>query len=359
MQSIGITPVGIGIASASLTIFLVVFNIPAGILADRWSRKGMLLVSAVVLAISSFILGSSDSLSVYILGFLFYGIYLVSTDGTYQAITYDSLHERGKSQEYSRIQGRAFGLFLVGAGIGNTAGGFLAGHLGYRAVFYISIVSCFLNFLTILTIKEPKFHKEQSSANIADQLGEASKVIIKMRVLRTLTIILSLLAITELFKLEFGQLYMLRYFNTPQIIGLLWAIYAFAMAFGSFISHRLHNKLHTLIVLTLVPFMIMSFVDSWISIVLFMIQAIAASALIIQIETQIQNATKSSVRASVLSVVMTAGRVMAIPASFILGWLFRDYNALVAVRFVGAVCVLILLLWLYASRETLQTQTDT
>jgi hypothetical protein len=46
------------------------------------------------------------------------------------------------------------------------------------------------------------------------------------------------------------------------------------------------------------------------------------------------------------------GRVAAIPASFVIGWLFRDYNALVALRFVAVTAGLILLYWFWVSRRS-------
>ncbi len=84
---------------------------------------------------------------------------------------------------------------------------------------------------------------------------------------------------------------------------------------------------------------------------LFMFQAVAAAALINQIETRIQENTPSAVRASILSVVATLGRAVSVPASFVLGWLFRDYSALVALQFVAVVSGLILLYWLWSSRS--------
>ena len=95
----------------------------------------------------------------------------------------------------------------------------------------------------------------------------------------------------------------------------------------------------------------MAFIDNWLSLVLFMLQAVAAAALINQIETRIQENTLSAVRASISSVVATLGRAVAVPASFVLGWLFRDYNALFAVRFVAVVSGFILVYWLWSSRS--------
>jgi MFS family permease len=162
---------------------------------------------------------------------------------------------------------------------------------------------------------------------------------------------MSALAIVELFKGEFGQLYMLRYVSDPQIIGLLWAAYAFTWALGSVIAHKLRSRLTTLVVATTLPLVLMAFIDNTFSLVLFMVQAVASAALLNQIETRIQENTPSSVRASILSVLSALGRAISIPASLLLGWLFAQYNELWALRFVAGVAVIVLLYWVWSRRN--------
>lgn len=346
MRSIGIDAVGVGVATAVYLIFNLLCDIPAGIVADKWSRKGVLITSALALAICSALLGNSHSLFVYAIGELFYGLYIVSTSGTYAAITYDILHEEGRAEQYSKIAGRAYALFLIGASVANVVSGFLAHHFGYRFTYFVTIASCVVNVALLLSLREPTFHKAEKKERMLRQLKAITITLGRVQLVRSLTIILTALAIAELFKSEFGQLYMLRYFSAPQIIGLLWAAYAFTWALGSLIAHHMRTRLSLLILGTTVPFILMAFIDTWISVALFMVQSVASAALINQIETRIQEQTPSNVRASILSVVSTFGRMAAVPASFVLGWIFRDFNALWAMRCVAIIAIFVLGYWL-------------
>jgi MFS family permease len=356
MGSIGISAVGIGIATSVFLIFNLIFDIPSGILADRWSRKGVLAISAIGLAICSVLLGISHGLLLYAIGEIFYGVYIVSTSGTYNALTYDILHEDGIADQYSKIAGRAYALFLAGAGVGNIASGFIAHNYGYRTTFFVTVISCLLNVLLILTIGEPKFHKLEKKERVLHQLKAVTMTLTKIKLVRVLVVVLTALTISELFKSEFGQLYMFRYFTSPQVIGLLWAAYAFTWALGSLIAHKLRNQINLLIICSVIPFVIMSFIDNWFSLVLFMFQAVAVAAFINQTETRIQENTPSSVRASIMSVISTLGRAVSVPASFILGWLFRDYGALVALRFVAIVTAMTLTYWLFTNKKSAHTR---
>lgn len=350
MHSIGINAFGVGIATAFISIFNLIFDIPAGILADKWSRKGVLVISSLTLIAADLILGSSHSLWQYIVGYAFYGITIVTTSGTYQAITYDSLSEDGDTKHYSKINGRAQACYLIGCGIANVSSGFLAHHYGYRATYFISTVSCVLNILVILMIKEPAFHKPEKKEKAITQLGAVLREISRIKVLRNLAIVMSVLAVVEVFKVDFGQSYMLRYVSQPQLIGLLWAIFAFAWAFGSVLAHRLKAHITPLVIASVVPLICMAFIDNSFSLVLFMIQVVASGALFNQIETRIQDSTPSAVRASILSVLAVAGRIVSIPASFLLGWLFNVYGPYWALRFVAAIAAGVLIYWLHANK---------
>ena len=351
MQSIGIDAVGVGITTAVLLGFNLIFDIPSGILADRWSRKGMLFVAVTAMAICSILLGISQSLVPYIIGYLFYGVYVVSTSGTYQAIMYDSLHEGGHTKDYSKIMGRAYALFLAGAGVANVLSGFISHAFSYQTVFFLSVIPCVLNVLIIASLKEPKFHKAEQKEKMFTQIKDASKAIANISLLRSLAIIMSGLTIVELFKGDFGQLYMLRYISMPQALGLLWAAYAFTWSLGSLLAHKFHARLNALVIAAVLPLVAMSFIDNWFSLVLFMVQATASAALLNQIETRIQDATPSAVRASILSVLSSIGRAISIPASFAIGWLINEYDVYWALRAVAVVGVIVLLYWIWVSRN--------
>lgn len=350
MRSIGINAVGIGIASIIFLAFSVVFDIPFGILADRWSRKGVLIVSAFALAICSVLMGISNGLLLYCVAEVFYGIFLVSTSGTYNAITYDILHEEGRANQYSKVSGRMYALFLVAAGIANVGSGFIANRFGFRLAFYVTVISCIVNVLVLLTLHEPKFHKLEQAGGFIKQLKQGSGVLANNRLLRLLATVFSAFAIVDLFCSEFGQLYALRYVSSVQLLGIIWAIYAFCWAFGSFIAHHFRARLTLVVIFATVPLILMAFVDDWFSLVFFMVQVIAAAIVVNQTETRVQENTPSSIRASVMSVLTTMGQLVSIPASLLMGWLIQHYDVMWALRFVAILGGLTLLYWLWASR---------
>ncbi|MBP7807249.1 MFS transporter [Candidatus Saccharibacteria bacterium] len=353
MASIGIDEVGVGLASAAALLSALLLDIPTGILADKWSRKGTLILGALTLALCSVIAGFSQGLIVYALSMLLFGLYEVLIEGSYQAVVYDSLKEEGRTKDYSQTIGLAYGLFLAGIGVANVASGFVAEAFSYQATFYISVVPCLINIALLLTIREPRFHRLEKKERVLHELGRATKKILHIRLLRVLTVVMISLTLMELFKADFGQLYILRYTSDATAVGVLWAIYAFMWALGSVVAHRFRTRLTPLIIASTVPLTVIGLVDHRVGLVIFMVQIVAAAALDNQIETRIQEATPSNVRASLLSTVTAAGTALSIPVSFLLGWVFRDYGGFRAVQVMSVLSAMVLAYWLLSGRRAL------
>ena len=177
-------------------------------------------------------------------------------------------------------------------------------------------------------------------------MRQALRSIIGIRLLLSLAVVSSLFTVIENFKTEYGQLYMLHYISSPQVLGILWGIYSFTWAFGSFIAHRLQTRATLLMVLAVVPLIFMSLFDSRVGLALFMVQATAAAALANIIETRVQDSTPSSVRASILSILSWSGRLISVPAVLLMGALITSHDILWALRFTTGIACFILLFWL-------------
>ena len=220
--SIGMDGVGIGINIAVLTLFNILFDIPSGILADRWSRKYVLMVSTVALAVASTVYGLSNSLWMYLIGTVCYGVYFVSVSGTYQAITYDLLRGLRRSEEYSKIFGREFALFLVGAAVGNIASGFVVDHFSFQAAYFVTAISCVLNLILLATVREPSYHKTDDDVKFFAHAAVATKMIFDRQVLRCCVMIVALLMVIAVYLNDFGQLYITHYVSQVPMLGVLW-----------------------------------------------------------------------------------------------------------------------------------------
>jgi MFS family permease len=354
MRHIGITAFGIAVASVGYYAVALLADIPAGILADKWSRKGVLMLSTVSLALASLLCGTSHSLGQYTIGYVFYGFYIVCTSGTYQALAYDVLHEQQRTASYSKVMGRAYAVFLAGAGVANIASGFIARHDNLELPFLLSVVPCAINLVVMAGIVEPHFHKQEQQGKLLPQLSNSVRALVGIAVLRSLTIVWCALAVATPFTQEFSQVYILHFTSNSITVGLLWAGAAFAWALGSMLAHRAKSYFGWYVGISLLPPLVLGFTTrAWGLIVVFAQLALGQVAFNL-IETSIQDSTPSAVRTSVLSVVSSLGRIVELPAALLFGWLTLHYGVFAMTRFIAVASAAGLAYWLVRGRSRLK-----
>ncbi|HEX7276154.1 MAG TPA: MFS transporter, partial [Acidimicrobiales bacterium] len=107
LDQIGFTPQTIGLMAAAYAAVVPLLEIPSGILADRWSRRGVLLVGNAGMVLSVVVGGLSTNVATYVVAALLFGVYFAMQSGTFDAIVYDTvLEETGDSDGFESIVGR-------------------------------------------------------------------------------------------------------------------------------------------------------------------------------------------------------------------------------------------------------------
>src|SRR5919106_5776947 len=75
MTEIGFTPASVGLMAAVYAVVVPILELPSGVLADRWSRRGVLVLGAIAAIVSVVIGGLSQNVTVYILSAVFLGVF--------------------------------------------------------------------------------------------------------------------------------------------------------------------------------------------------------------------------------------------------------------------------------------------
>src|SRR5215207_4319460 len=93
LNEIGFTAASIGVMAAAYAGVTPILEVPSGILADRWSRRGVLMLAAVALMAATLVGGLSNSVPVYIASAMLLGVYFAMYSGTLESIVYDLVLE--------------------------------------------------------------------------------------------------------------------------------------------------------------------------------------------------------------------------------------------------------------------------
>jgi len=151
----------IAVLIAIWSAFTIVFEIPSGILADRWNRRNMLAMAAVLQGLCFIIWFFSHTFLMFAIGFAFWAIGGTFTSGTEEGLIYDNLKSDGCEESFTKVYGKAQFYANVGTIVGIASAGIIASFISIEAIALISAAICFANGILVLQIREKNFYSEQ------------------------------------------------------------------------------------------------------------------------------------------------------------------------------------------------------
>ncbi|HEU5003863.1 MAG TPA: MFS transporter [Actinomycetota bacterium] len=150
-----------GLSQAAISGLFVIWSVcgiacqvPTGVLADRFSRRGALALAGVgqALAFGTWIV--RPSYAGFATGFVLWGVSGTLMTGSLQALLYDGLAAAGAADRYARVRGRVTGIELLAQipAAGAATALFVAG--GFALVGWVSVGMCLAWAALALTLPE-------------------------------------------------------------------------------------------------------------------------------------------------------------------------------------------------------------
>ncbi|MET0864153.1 MAG: MFS transporter [Nakamurella sp.] len=224
MTEIGFDAAAVGVMAAAYSALIPVVEIPSGILADRWSRRGVLMVSSLALALSALIGGLSTGVLSYIGSALVLGVYFAMYSGTMDAIVYDTvLEQTGGSDDFERRIGRVRLFESISLVVSALLGGWLASITTPRLTYFLTVPFALLSIAAYLRFREPQLHKATESVSLGTQLRLTLQALTHRRKLLPIVTLAALSAIGLQLILEFGPLWLVALAVPAVFYGPYWA----------------------------------------------------------------------------------------------------------------------------------------
>jgi len=164
-----------GLSGAQIsTLFLlwsavgIVAEVPAGAMADRFSRRGALVVSGVLQATGYLLWTTVPGYAAFAAGFVLWGLGGAFGSGALEALVYDGMASAGAEEHYVRIYGRVTSAGLLGqlpAAIAATA---LFSTGGYELVGWVSVACCLAAAAVATRLPETRPKRVRSTGSGSD-----------------------------------------------------------------------------------------------------------------------------------------------------------------------------------------------
>lgn len=212
-------------------IFLVssvIFEVPTGVIADRFSRKLSLLLGSIVGMVAVTVYIFYPSFWLFALGEVLWGICHAFYSGADEALLYDSLKEMKREKESKKIIGNAYNFLLAGILIGCPLGSaiyFATNDL--RAPVYFMAITFFIAAIIALTLKEPqRFSKDSEIKKYLDIFKTGIKHLHNHQILKTLIFNAVAIGALTYYILFFDQAFLMKlnvdikYFGIIKVLAL-------------------------------------------------------------------------------------------------------------------------------------------
>lgn len=354
MRSIGFNDATIGVMVAAYSFVMLVAETPSGLLADRWSRKGVLIVASITLAVASLILGLSGSVAPYIIGSLLWGVFFAMYSGTYDSIIYDTLTEEvGSSSQFDKYYGWMRIVESVALVVSSLLGAVIVDLVNIRTSYYVTGLIALLAAVSLLKFREPKLHKKEVTVPIKEQVRSTFKAIARNR--EVLLIVLSLMSIGLLIyiTLEFSQLWYIALAAPLALYGIANAVLLTSLGFGGVLAGKMGLYKIQVLSVALVTAIVSSFAlalikDVYVAIISLTLLTTILFGLNVVFTRVLHDSLVSGIRAGASSAVSTFSRTLIIPTALLIGYLSDKFSIFTAA---WVVVVLVLTITLFVILE--------
>ncbi|PZF83077.1 MFS transporter [Jiangella anatolica] len=239
LDEIGFDPMTIGIMTAVYAATVPLVELPSGVLADRWSRRSVLLVGFAGLTGAALLGGLSTGVPLYLLSAFSLGFYFAMSTGTLDAVVYDTvLEETGSSDLYERTLGRIRLVESVSLVSSSLLGGWLAGLLSLRATYFLTVPFMLAACLALLWFREPRLHEVGRPGSLRCHLAQTARILADRGRLLPIVAAIVLAAGTTQFLFEFGPLWLVALAVPAVAFGPYWAALTAAFGFAGALAGR-------------------------------------------------------------------------------------------------------------------------
>lgn len=318
IRSIGIDNFGISLIAIVLLISSILTEIPSGIIADRWSRKGSMVLAGLFLGISSLMAGASNNIFMYAAAVAIWGLHDAFSSGTGAAMIYDTLLEE---QGHARNFNRALGLYETLGGIAFFLGGWIGEH-SLLLAFNLTIIPIAISMVCHLIYKDAKISREVADEKLIKHTKNTFKCVFKSKSLLWLMTAIMIVFCIQKMNREAYQLWYIALSAPAIVFGIAGSFIEGLGGLGGSLVKYLNSKQINIVLSILLGLASLALSVSsnlWITIAAQVLIAVVSGALLFHFTAQIQHQLPSRYRTGSGSVINAVGRIVLMPLTFVFG----------------------------------------
>lgn len=328
MAQIGFTDSTIILAIALSVVCTLLFEIPSGVLADRWSRRGVIVLAQISLGLSSLIGYLSYSPLLFLISVGLWGVYYAMNSGAAESIIYDTLlEEKGTRRGFEKYFGKTRALVSISLVAGSLLGGVISTATEPRTTFILTVPSAILGVIALLFLREPTLHKTETEISTRQHIRNSIKLFRSSDAIILIATTTVLLSAVYKFIFEFYQLWMVALGVAVFYYGIVNALLNSSFGIAGYFAHRLQKiKLNVFILSILATILTLGLLSSSPLVVItcsVLVVILLSSANVLltgKLHDQISSSQRSGISSTVSTIATLAFLAISLPASWLVNY---------------------------------------
>lgn len=334
----GMKPEEVSVLLVASYVSGFVLEVPSSILADRASRKWVLVAGQVLLGAAFALWALAPGFTSFLVGMILWGAQMALASGTYEAYVYDELAACGRQDEYIAVHGKLVVSRSVAALLAALCAAPLS-YFGYAVVLWFSVASALISLSAACLLPEAPRVKQSGQGAYLRILRRGCATVVRDR--KTLVTAIGLAAIAALLSLtgDFGQV-LGRLSGLPQYaIGLFvaagYGMLALSGAAAGKVAGRMGRSFGWVFPVAALAFIAAALIADIPSLALVWAWLFAMNLLQQLHDNELQQETTSDVRATVSSVVSLGATVLQVALTLAIGAAADAWSYATAIRLFG------------------------
>lgn len=189
------------------TIVKMILELPSSILADKWGRKKVMIISSLFAILQLITIIYATEYWHFILASIWSAASYAFLSGTDIAFFYDTLKVMKKEDEFDKHWARQGIYQQIPLTIAFISSGFLY-KFSSLLPFQLSLIFLVLSFAVTLTLNEPKYHKPIEEVSIFAHFRQSAHFIFKNPYLKSVLLFTILFSLGSDLSYGYGQVYL-------------------------------------------------------------------------------------------------------------------------------------------------------
>ncbi|MDF2958556.1 MAG: transporter [Paenibacillus sp.] len=340
---------------------IVLLEVPTGMMADKWGRKRMLVLSALFGFSEFVILLVATEFWHFALVVFLAGVSRSAGSGSENALLYDSLMLQGKASSFEKQLGRLNACDFISAMLAALCGSLLASRFGLELNYWISLGSALIALFLSLLLIEPAAAADGAPAEEAIPLKQYAAVSLRFFRMNpgvSLVVLSGMVTGAAISYIEeFWQLYVSRLGMPVIYFGVLSAAIMLLQLPGNLLAHMLIGRFsyRTLIFIVTaifaVGFTCAAASKDYIGLAAMLIICLCSGVMEPLATGYLHHRIDSSMRATIDSFQSLGGNLVHTLAGLGFGYFSSRYDVFGGYGFIALLCYAFLVWFIGASRN--------